>query len=90
MIHEQNVEYRQLDILRMRFLGSIEESGGIIKMDDFMYLLRSVIRGASKEFEQLFVDTIQGENNTINYHKLCEIISVYQYHFYTAKYLFRS
>ena len=85
MIHSLNTEYRQLDILRMRFLGSVQENEGIIQTDDFRNLLRSVIRNAPKEFEELFVEIIQNSKTTINYYKLCEIVSLYQYHFHIAK-----
>lgn len=51
-------------------------------------MLHCVIKDRSKEFEELFIDQIKEENDTINYYKLCEIISLYQYNLHFAKYTF--
>ena len=85
MIHAQNIEYRQLDILRVRFLQSIQESAGLIKEADFRDLFRCVVRDTSLELEQKLIESISEQKGTINYYKLCEIINLYQYHFFRVK-----
>ncbi len=85
MIHSLNVEYRQLNILRMRFLRTLQECKGVIQPAEFETALRSVMKNPSTEFVELFLRTIKADDGTINYYKLCEIINLYQYHLFSVR-----
>ncbi len=80
MIHEQNIEYRQLNILRAGLLRGLEESGGTVSRGKFCKMLKSVMRNLSRELESLFIQQVSGEDGTISYQKICDIINLYQYH----------
>lgn len=85
MIYSLNIEYRELNILRVRFLRSLQESKGVIQIGEFSKMLKCVIRNCPKKLEDLLIEQTRGENNTINYHKLCEILNLFQYHLHYMK-----
>jgi len=49
-------------------------------------MLNSVIRNCPKNFEELLIEEIRNDINTINYYKLCEILNLFQYHLHHIKY----
>ncbi len=82
-----NIEYRQLDVLRVRFLHDIQRSGGNILPEDFFGLFRCVAPNAPPELERKFAAAIRSEDgSSIDYYKLCDIIGMYQYHRYRVRY----
>jgi len=88
MIYEMRIEYRELNILRVRFLRSLQESGGLIHLKEFSKMLNSVIRNCNKDFERLLIDQVKEDQNSISYHKLCELINHFQYQLHFVKYIY--
>jgi len=86
MIHEQNVEYRHLNILRVKMLRELQENKGIISLQKFRTMLKSIMRNVTQILEDLFIEIISNEYGYIDYQKLCEVINLYQYHLFFVKY----
>ncbi len=86
MIHEQNVEYRHLNILRVAFLRELQENSGIVPAAKFRNMLKSVMRSVTAKLEEQFINEIKVENDSVSYAKLCDVINLYQYHLYIVKY----
>ncbi len=79
IIYALKVEYRQLNILRVRFLRSLEETRGRIPLADFLGVLRLIVPNSTPAFESAFIEQIQEDARTINYYKLCDLINTFQY-----------
>ena len=86
MMHEQAVEYRYLNILRVKFLRDLQENGGSMKVNKFRTMLKSVMRNVSADLVDLLINQSKADpGEIVSYQKLCEIIDLYQYCHHIAK-----
>ncbi len=71
----------------MQFLRDIQKTAGVIPAADFRNIFRCIVPNVPAALESNLVSAIQTNNaDFIDYHKLCDIINLYQYHFYRVKY----